>query len=156
MVVAAAISGALALRSSTAAPQESAVGTGLDPDLAVALRAATAAAAADDVTIQVTSGRRTPDEQRRLLLDAVSEYGSREEAARWVALPETSAHVTGDAVDIGPYEAMSWLAEHGAGYGLCRVYDNEPWHFELRPEAIGGNCPEPYPDPTFDPRMHPS
>ena len=31
-------------------------------------------------------------------------YGSEAEAARWVATPDTSAHVSGDAVDIGPSE----------------------------------------------------
>ncbi len=38
----------------------------------------------------------------------------------------------GDAVDIGGVEATVWLSEHGAVYGLCQIYRNEPWHFELR------------------------
>jgi hypothetical protein len=76
-----------------------------------------------------------------------------EEAARWVATPETSAHVSGDAVDVGPADARAWLSEHGAGHGLCQVYGNEPWHFELRPEAVDRGCPPMYPDPTHDPRM---
>ena len=80
-------------------------------------------------------------------------YGSEREAARWVATPSTSAHVSGDAVDIGPVGATAWLAEHGAAYGLCRVYGNEPWHYELRPEAIAHGCPPMYADPTQDPRM---
>src|SRR6266545_4812019 len=25
---------------------------------------------------------------------------------------------------------------HGAKYGLCQIYGNEPWHHELRPEVI--------------------
>ena len=45
------------------------------------------------------------------------------------------------------------VSEHGAEYGLCRVYGNEPWHFELRPEAAARGCPPTYADPTHDPRM---
>ena len=75
------------------------------------------------------------------------------EAARWVATPSTSAHVSGDAVDIGPSGAAAWLSEHGAAYGLCQIYGNEPWHYELRPEAIDHGCPPMYADPTHDPRM---
>ena len=52
-----------------------------------------------------------------------------------MATPDTSAHVSGDAVDIGPSDAAAWLSEHGAAYGLCQIYGNEPWHYELRPEA---------------------
>lgn len=48
---------------------------------------------------------------------------------------------------------MEWLARRGAEFGLCRVYANEPWHFELRPEATEGGCPPQYPDPSHDPRM---
>jgi len=87
------------------------------------------------------------------LRDAVSKYGSREEAARWVATPTTSPHVLGQAIDIGRSDATAWLAEHGARYGLCQIYDNEPWHYELRPEAITHGCPPRYADPTHDPRM---
>ena len=70
-----------------------------------------------------------------------------------MATPDTSAHVSGDAVDIGPSDAAAWLSEHGAGYGLCQIYDNEPWHYELRPDAIDHGCPPMYADPTHDPRM---
>ena len=73
--------------------------------------------------------------------------------ARWVATPKSSAHVSGEAVDIGPSDATDWLSEHGAAYGLCRVYRNEPWHYELRPAAIDHGCPSMYADPTYDPRM---
>ena len=52
--------------------------------------------------------------------EAVSKYGSEEEAARWVATPTTSAHVSGDAVDIGRSDATAWLSEHGAGTGCAR------------------------------------
>jgi zinc D-Ala-D-Ala carboxypeptidase len=125
----------------------------LDPDLLAALRRAARAAAGDGVEFSVTSGWRSPAYQDQLLREAVSEYGSEEEAARWVAPADTSLHVSGDAVDIGDSDATAWLSEHGAGYGLCQVYGNEPWHYELRPGAVDHGCPTPYADPTDDPRM---
>lgn len=125
----------------------------LDPDLLDALRQAATDAAYDGVELYVNSGWRTPAYQEQLLREAVSEYGSVEEAARWVATADTSAHVSGDAVDIGPSDAMAWLSEYGAEYGLCQIYRNESWHYELRPEAIDHDCPPMYADPTHDPRM---
>ena len=125
----------------------------LDPALLGALRQAATDAADDGVEFYVTSGWRSPEYQNQLLREAVSEYGSEEEAARRVATAETSAHVSGDAVDIGPFDATAWLSEHGAEYGLCQTYSNEPWHYELRPEAIDHGCPPMYADPTHDPRM---
>jgi zinc D-Ala-D-Ala carboxypeptidase len=125
----------------------------LDPALRNALRQAATDAAAYGVSFVVDSGWRSPDYQQHLLEDAVSKYGSAAEAARWVATPETSEHVSGDAVDVGPSAAATWLSERGALYGLCRIYGNEPWHFELRPQAAGSGCPPMYADPTHDPRM---
>jgi zinc D-Ala-D-Ala carboxypeptidase len=125
----------------------------LDPALLGALRQAATDAGGDGVEFVVNSGWRSPEYQEQLLREAVSEYGSEEEAARWVATPETSPHVSGDAVDIGPSDAAAWLSEHGAEYGLCRIYGNEPWHYELRPEAVDDGCPPMYADPTHDPRM---
>jgi zinc D-Ala-D-Ala carboxypeptidase len=125
----------------------------LDPDLLGALRRAATAAAGDGVAFFVDSGWRSPEYQKQLLRAAISEYGSEKEAARWVATAETSPHVSGDAVDIGHSDATAWLAEHGAEYGLCQIYSNEPWHYELRPEAIDRGCPLMYADPTHDPRM---
>jgi D-alanyl-D-alanine carboxypeptidase len=124
----------------------------LDPDLLAALRRAATDAEADGVELRVHSGWRSPEYQQRLLQDAVVKYGSREEAARWVSTPETSAHVSGEAVDIGP---AAWLSEHGAAYGLCQIYRNEPWHYELRPDAVDDGCPPMYADPTENPRMQP-
>ena len=111
-------------------------------------------AAHDGVELVIDSGWRSPAYQEHLLREAVAEYGSTKEAARWVASPDTSAHVSGNAVDIGPVAATTWLSEHGADYGLCQIYSNEPWHYELRPEAIGHGCPAMYADPTRDPRTH--
>jgi D-alanyl-D-alanine carboxypeptidase len=125
----------------------------LDPALLDALRQAATDAAGDGVEFLVNSGWRSPEYQDQLLREAVAEYGSEEEAARWVATPETSPHVSGDAVDIVPSGATAWLSGHGAEYGLCQIYANEPWHYELRPEAVDHGCPSCFPDPTQDPRM---
>jgi D-alanyl-D-alanine carboxypeptidase len=126
----------------------------LDPALLDALRrAATDAAADEDIAFQVNSGWRSAEYQAKLRADAVVTYGSEEEAARWVSTPETSAHVSGDAIDLGPFDATYWLSQNGAAYGLCQIYGNESWHYELRPDATTSGCPEPYLDPTEDPRM---
>ena len=125
----------------------------LDPDLLGALRRAATDAADQGVGVFVDSGWRSPEYQEQLLDEAIAKYGSEEEAARWVATPETSAHVKGDAVDIGPAGAATWLSARGAAYGLCRIYGNEPWHYELRPEAVHHGCPPVYADPTHDPRL---
>ncbi|MCO5952004.1 M15 family metallopeptidase [Microbacterium yannicii] len=125
----------------------------LSPELGDALRRAADDAAQQGVVIHVNSGWRSPEYQDQLLQDAVSDYGSEAEAARWVATAATSAHVAGEAVDIGSFDAVAWMSTHGAAYGLCQTYSNESWHFELRPDAVRGGCPTPYADPTQDPRM---
>jgi D-alanyl-D-alanine carboxypeptidase len=126
----------------------------LDPKLLRALRRAATDAAGDAVEFSVNSGWRSRKHQEQLFREAVSKYGSKEEAARWVATPGTSAHETGNAVDLGHSDATAWLSEHGAVYGLCQIYSNEPWHYELRPDAVDHGCPPPYADPTQDPRTH--
>ncbi|WP_245662653.1 D-alanyl-D-alanine carboxypeptidase family protein [Nocardia vermiculata] len=124
----------------------------LAPDLIGALRAAAADAGAEGIEFRVNSGWRSREYQNRLLRAAVAKHGSTQAAARFVATADTSAHVTGNAVDLGS-DAAAWLSAHGAAYGLCQIYRNEPWHYELRPEAIERGCPAMYPDPAHDPRM---
>jgi len=125
----------------------------LDPALLGALRRAATQAAGDGVQLYVDSGWRSGAYQEELLREAISKYGSKKEAARWVATPTTSLHVSGDAVDIGHAEATTWLSKHGAKFGLCQIYRNEPWHYELRPNAVDHGCPSMYTDPAHDPRM---
>jgi hypothetical protein len=127
----------------------------LDPALVDALRRAATDAADEGVELLVDSGWRSPRYQQQLLDDAVSKYGSEERAARWVARPDRSAHVSGDAVDLGPSGATAWLSRHGAEYGLCQIYGNEPWHYERRPRARSEGCPPMYADPSQDPRLQP-
>lgn len=125
----------------------------LDPELLKALRQAATDAADNGVELYVNSGWRSPEYQDQLRREAVSKYGSEDEAARWVATATTSPHVSGDAVDLGNSDATAWLSKHGAEYGLCQIYRNEPWHYELRTDAIDRGCPQMYTDATQDPRM---
>ena len=99
VVIAAVIAAALSYQSpasssSTAAPPidvprraPSEADGGLDPALLGALRAAETDAADDGVEIVVESGWRSPEHQAQLLREAVSKYGSAEEAARWGGVP---------------------------------------------------------------------
>src|SRR5215208_2294626 len=66
----------------------------VDPALLGALRQAATDAADDGVEFFVDSGWRSPEYQEQLLREAISEYGSEEEAAQWVATPTTSPHVS--------------------------------------------------------------
>jgi LAS superfamily LD-carboxypeptidase LdcB len=127
----------------------------LDPALLAALRHAAADAADAGVEFVVDSGWRSPAYQEHLLQAAIAKYGSEEAAARWVASPTKSAHVSGNAVDIGPSAAAAWLSGRGAAYGLCQIYRNEPWHYELRPRAAVSGCPPRYADAAHDPRLQP-
>ena len=113
---------------------------GLSPKLKSRLAKAITAAKADGVRISITSGRRSAAKQQRLLNEAIKKYGSYKLATRWVLPPKYSAHVQGKAVDIGPAAAMTWLNKNGWRYGVCRRYDNEPWHFEAL-TTPGTKCP---------------
>ncbi|BDI21787.1 M15 family metallopeptidase [Herbiconiux sp. L3-i23] len=114
--------------------------TGLQPALRDALREATAAAALEDVSLDVSSGWRSTQLQEQLFADAVDTYGSEEIARQYVAPADRSSHVTGDAFDLGGLEAQLWLGQHGSQWGLCQTYANERWHFELA-TTPGGECP---------------
>ncbi|MEV5964556.1 M15 family metallopeptidase [Kribbella sp. NPDC051952] len=113
---------------------------GLSSKLRTRLKKAMTGARADGVTIKITSARRSSAKQQRLLNEAIKKYGSYKLATRWVLPPKYSAHVLGKAVDIGPTAAMTWLNKNGWKYGVCRRYDNEPWHFEAL-TAPGTKCP---------------
>ncbi|MDA0183267.1 M15 family metallopeptidase [Solirubrobacter phytolaccae] len=148
------ISAAPSASTVTPSPQLALPGTdNLDAELLAALQHAAAEAADDGVELVVDSGWRSPEHQQQLLDEAVVKYGSAAEAARWVATPGRSAHVSGDAVDMATAGAK-WLSLYGADFGLCQIYANEPWHYELRPDAAEYGCPGMYADPTQDPRMH--
>ncbi len=102
----------------------------------------------------VREGYRTAEEQQAILDERIREYRlegySEAEAMRqalyWVALPGTSEHELGIAVDINPNldissreEVYGWLEENAHRYGFIKRYpadkteitgvSNEPWHF---------------------------
>jgi len=112
----------------------------LDPALLDAVRQAAAAAENDGIHMTVTSGWRSSAYQQWLLDQAVARYGSAEEASKWVSTPETSRHVTGEAIDIGPFDATLWMQSNGPTFGLCQIYSNEAWHYELA-SGYDGVCP---------------
>ncbi|MFF0743610.1 M15 family metallopeptidase [Streptomyces sp. NPDC004111] len=113
----------------------------LDPALLKAVQQAAKDAKSAGVDLFVTAGWRSKEYQQRLLDQGVEKYGSLEQARQFVQTPEKSRHTHGAAIDIGPTNADDWLIRKGAAYGLCQVYANEMWHFELRTEP-GGTCPE--------------
>jgi len=112
----------------------------LDPALLSAVQKASEAAAAQGVTVKINSGWRSAGFQQRLFEDGVRTYGSVDAASQFVASPETSMHVQGKAVDVGGPDAAAWMSLNGPRFGLCQVYANELWHYELTADG-GGNCP---------------
>ena len=112
----------------------------LDPPLLNAIQDAARQAATEGIDIRITSGWRSRGFQQRLLDDAVGAYGSVEAARQFVASPDISKHVEGKAVDIAPVEADRWLIANGSKFGLCQIYANELWHFELAVDSQG-RCP---------------
>jgi D-alanyl-D-alanine carboxypeptidase len=112
----------------------------LDPALLTAIQDAAGTASTQGIDITITSGWRSKGFQQRLFDDAVRRYGSVEMAEQFVASPETSRHVVGQAVDIAGNGASDWLIRNGPQFGLCQIYANENWHFELATDG-NGRCP---------------
>lgn len=104
--------------------------TNMQAGAAAAFERAFAGARAAGLTPQIRSAWRSEQWQQVLFDRAVTKYGSRAEASKWVLSPQRSAHVKGYAIDVHPQAVATWLEAHGAAYGLCRTYDNEWWHFE--------------------------
>ncbi|WP_028051245.1 M15 family metallopeptidase [Cellulomonas sp. URHD0024] len=121
---------------------------GVDAELAARFAAAQDAASKDGVVLTITSGRRSVAEQQRLVDEAVTKHGSAQEAHRWVLPPESSPHVQGLALDVGPTAGALWLGQHGVEFGLCRTYANEVWHFEKLPDGLT-QCPQMHPDSSW-------
>jgi zinc D-Ala-D-Ala carboxypeptidase len=112
----------------------------LDPALLDAVQRAARRAAADGVEMRITSGWRSRGFQQRLLDDGVRTYGGLDAARKFVATPEVSRHVVGEAIDIGPTTAAEWMIANGRQFGLCQIFANENWHFELATDERG-QCP---------------
>lgn len=152
MAVGVALAGAAAPVFAEPAESGSAAGTeGLDPVLAGAYSLAERQAHEQGVPLWIVSGHRTRDEQEQLWQQGIATYGSPEAARQWVLPPDESTHVTGKAIDVGPREGAQWLEDNGNRWGLCRTFDNEYWHFEIR-TVPGGTCPPRWPDAGMRPR----
>jgi LAS superfamily LD-carboxypeptidase LdcB len=123
----------------------------LDKQLMYRFKAAQAAAKKDGQIICIVSGYRTLNRQKTLFANAIRRYGSVKEASKWVAPPEVSHHPWGTAIDVNyPDEPIGagWLEINGSKFGLCRVFENEWWHFEPT-IAPGWKCPALVPDATY-------
>lgn len=109
---------------------------------------------ADGVYPIVASGYRTQQSQEAIYNQRIAQYEAegmsfqeaKNETERWVAVPGTSEHQLGLAVDINAdgiysygYEVYDWLAENAQRYGFIYRYPadkteltgvaNEPWHY---------------------------
>lgn len=128
-------------------------GTGirLQPQAAKAYGKLAAAARRDGVNIKLTSGYRSYAVQQGLVDEYTRAYGSAY-AKRIVAMPGTSEHQTGLAIDVGNHSRAcalracfantkvgSWMARNAPKHGFIlrypkgmeevTGYNHEPWHF---------------------------
>ncbi len=112
------------------------------------------AARAHGVDPVVVSGYRSPEEQESLMMKKINEYQTQGYSAveaqalaeKWVALPGTSEHQLGMAVDINPAgdqakadQLYEWLNHNSYKYGFILRYPAdkteitgtiyEPWHY---------------------------
>ena len=132
--------------------------TKINSQLMLRFTAARAAAEKDGQRIYIASGFRTLERQKYIFATAVKKYGSEAEAAKWGAPPYVSHHPWGLAIDVNyPDEPIGagWLEINGAKFGLCRVYENEWWHFEPV-IAPGGTCPPLLADATLTSQLQPA
>jgi zinc D-Ala-D-Ala carboxypeptidase len=124
----------------------------LDPLLATRFAAAKAIAHSEGISLQLTSGFRSKEEQARLFADEVAKLGSEEEASKWVLPPVISHHPQGTAIDVNynfDRPSTMWLEINGYKFGLCRAYANEWWHFEAL-TSPGVKCPAMKVDASVD------
>ncbi len=96
-------------------------GKPMRPDVAVAFDRMAVAAAADGVTLIVSSGYRTNAEQAVLF--------AAHPDPRWVAPPGVSLHRMGTELDLGPTSAYAWLAANAGRFHFIQRYSWEPWHY---------------------------
>lgn len=112
------------------------------------------AARNDGIYPVVASGYRSFEEQQQIYdetfaenkVSGMSTEEAKAETERWVAIPGTSEHQTGLAVDINAdginsagWEVYDWLAVHAHNYGFIKRYSadkesltgvaEEPWHY---------------------------
>lgn len=129
-------------------------GQKIDSRIYPALQEMFDAARAEGIYSVVREGYRTAEEQQDILDDKIqayinegySEARAEKTAKEWVALPGTSEHQLGIAVDINAdkskcsnEEVYTWLAENAYKYGFILRYpmekqeitgtSYEPWHY---------------------------
>ena len=120
----------------------------IHPQLLARFLSAQAAAKVEGVDMSIDSGFRTVETQSYLFQNAIKKYKTADEAMKWVLPEDLSRHPWGLALDVNlnhDKSGASWLEANGATFGLCRVYENEWWHFEPL-IASGGICPPLLPD----------
>ncbi|MEG0919104.1 MAG: M15 family metallopeptidase [Anaerovoracaceae bacterium] len=108
----------------------------------------------DGVYPIVASGYRTPEKQESLMKEKINDYvkegysakEAKTKAETWVAVPGTSEHQLGIAIDINAdgirskgHEVYNWLGKNAHRYGFINRYPpdkkeitgviNEPWHY---------------------------
>ncbi len=103
-----------------------------------------AAAAKDNISLEIASGFRSYEEQKTLYEEYTAEHGQKE-AETFSARPGYSEHQSGLAIDVNGADFsmvggddMKWLAKHCAEYGFIirfpegkeniTGYSYEPWH----------------------------
>ena len=121
------------------------------PQVLARFHSAQAAAKAEGIRMTIDSGYRTVETQNYLYQQAIKEHKTPEEAIKWVLPGDLSRHPWGLALDVNLHHeksGASWLEANGATFGLCRVYENEWWHFEPL-IAPGGICPPLLPDASY-------
>lgn len=115
----------------------------------------------DDVYMVVADGYRSHKEQEEVLKEKTKEYQKRVlipwiakmMAEKWVAIPGTSEHQLGIAVDINAdaihssgQQVYQWLFNHAYEYGFIQRYPSdksnitginyEPWHYRYVGEDV--------------------
>ena len=83
--------------------------TNMQAPAAAAFKRAFADARAAGLAPEIRSAWRSEQWQQILFDRAVTKYGSRAEASKWVLSPAKSAHVKGYAIDVHPQSVASWL-----------------------------------------------
>ena len=109
----------------------------------------------DGIIPKITSSYRSTEEQQQIFNEKIHEFidqgmsmsDAEQNAEKWVALPGTSEHETGLAVDISTadwnrqdaYTVWAWLEKNSYKYGFILRYTQEkesitkisaePWHF---------------------------
>jgi hypothetical protein len=104
-------------------------GKPMRPDVAAAFDRMAAAAAADGISLVVSSAYRSDAEQAALF--------AAHPDPTWVAPPGQSLHRCGTELDIGPSTAYGWLAANAPRFDFTQRYSWEPWHYGY----IGGPPP---------------